>query len=79
MFNFKSFFKPALADIARNELYRAERALLSAKINKSFCESEITYNTARIEHLQAVISGEQLPAFNSTTAYPELDTRHFPK
>ena len=60
MLNFKCFFKPTLVDIAKNELYIAERALLSAKVSKSFCESEITYNTARIAHLHAAIGEKEV-------------------
>lgn len=60
MLNFKCFFKPTLVDIAKNELYVAERALLSAKVNKSFCESDIAYNTARIEHLRAAIDEKEV-------------------
>ena len=65
MLNLKCFFKPTLVDIAKNELYTAERALLSANIYKSFCESEITYNTARIAHLRAAIGDTETSAFKA--------------
>lgn len=60
MLNLKCFFKPTLVDIAKNELYIAERALLSAKVSKSFCESNIAYNTARIAHLRAAITEKEV-------------------
>jgi hypothetical protein len=69
MLNFKSFFKPSLVDIAKDEMYAAERALLSAKVNKSFCESDIAYNTARIEHLRAAIGAAEPVVKPETTSY----------
>lgn len=62
---FKSLFKPSLVDIAKTELYAAERALLSARVNKSFCESDIAYNTARIEHLRAAIAEKELSSIDT--------------
>jgi hypothetical protein len=70
MLNFKCFFKPTLVDIAQVELYSAERALLSAKVNKSFCESEIAYNTARIGHLRAAISEKTIAMGEPDGAQP---------
>ncbi len=75
MLNFKCFFKPTLVDIAKNELYIAERALLSAKVSKSFYESDIAYNTARIEHLRLAI-GEHVPlVLDTVRTYGDLSVR----
>jgi hypothetical protein len=75
MLNLKCFFKPTLVDIAKNELYIAERALLSAKVNKSFCESDIAYNTARIEHLRAAIAEQQPLVLDTARTYGDLSVR----
>lgn len=75
MLNLKCFLKPTLVDIAKGELYVAERALLSAKVNKSFCESDIAYNTARIQHLRAAISEKEVVSVGTTHPLP-VDTRY---
>lgn len=75
MLNFKCFFKPTLVDIAKNELYIAERELLSAKVNKSFCESDIAYNTARIEHLRAAIGEKEPLTLDTTHTYGDVSIR----
>ena len=75
MLNVKCFFKVSLLELAKGDLAVAELELLNARIGRSRCETNITHNIARIEHLRAAIGEKEVAPVGVALPLP-VETRY---